>query len=374
MAMITVLGGGRVGGAIARDLAVNHKVMLVDKDSQPLDRLRDYANLSVLQANLSDPDALSRAVHDAQWVVGAVPGYMGFAVFKQVIELGKNCVDISFFPEDGLSLDSLAKERGVCAVFDMGVAPGLDHLLLGYHRARGPVKSFRCLVGGLPEQRTWPFYYKAPFSPVDVLQEYTRPARMRQKGQDVVIPALSDTEYVEFEGIGTLEAFASDGLRSLLHTMPDVESLCEKTLRYPGHVEVIKMLRAAGFFSEEVIPVGDCRVSPMQITEQVLAQQWGFAESEADFTVMRVEIERAVGGVVRYTMADRFDHENKILSMARTTGFSCTAALNAMIDGIFQGAGVFAPEHLGAQDDIYHYMMAYLNNREVYLHRHDADT
>ena len=143
------------------------------------------------------------------------------------------------------------RQRGVTAVVDCGVAPGLSNMMLGYHASQGAVSSYRCLVGGLPVKRTWPWQYKAPFSPVDVLEEYTRPARLVEGGCIVTRPALSEPELVDLDPVGTLEAFNTDGLRSLLVTMRQVPDMVEKTLRYPGHIDYIRVLRESGFLGTE---------------------------------------------------------------------------------------------------------------------------
>ena len=200
------------------------------------------------------PAAVAAAVRDADLVIGAVPGFMGFATLKAVIEAGKNVVDISFFDEDPFELDALATANGVTAVMDCGVAPGLSNMVLGYHAARMTVESFRCMVGGLPVKRSWPWQYKAPFSPIDVLEEYTRPARLVENGEVVVKPALSDPQLVEIEPVGTLEAFNTDGLRTLLVTM-SVPDMAEKTLRYPGHIDMVRVLRDNGFLDKEPVDV-----------------------------------------------------------------------------------------------------------------------
>jgi lysine 6-dehydrogenase len=153
---------------------------------------------------------------------------------KRLLRANKNAVDIAFFPEDALSLDALAKEHGVSAVVDCGVAPGMSNLLLGAAAAElDETTEAVVYVGGLPVQRQWPWEYKAVFSPVDVIEEYTRPARVVEHGQIVVKEPLTDREYLDFAGIGTLEAFVSDGLRSVMHTL-DIPNMAEKNPALSG--------------------------------------------------------------------------------------------------------------------------------------------
>src|SRR5207244_3412258 len=108
-----------------------------------------------------------------------------------------------------------------------------------------------------------PYQYKAPFAPLDVVEEYTRPARMVENGQQVTRPALSETELIDFEPVGTLEAFNTDGLRSLLTTI-DAPNMKEKTLRWPGHAELMRVLRETGYFDKREITLRDGqRVRPL---------------------------------------------------------------------------------------------------------------
>ena len=125
-------------------------------------------------------------------------------------------------------------------------------------------------MGGLPVERNWPWEYKAGFAPADVIEEYVRPARQVENGEVVVHEALSEPELVHFEGLGSLEAFHTDGLRSLTETLGDIPNIREKTLRYPGHIERMRALREAGFFSTEEIEVKGVRIRPLDVTSALL--------------------------------------------------------------------------------------------------------
>ena len=228
MSHVVVLGAGRVGGAMALDLAPDFRVTVADRSEEALSRMR-AKGLSTLTADLGSPDAVKAAVASADLVVGAVPGFMGFATARAVIEAGKPLVDISFFDEDCFELDALARTQGLTAIVDCGVAPGCGNIILGdTARQWDRVTAFECLVGGLPVVRTWPYEYKAGFSPIDVLEEYTRPARYVKDGRTVTLPALSEPELINFEGLGTLESFNTDGLRSLIHHIVDSRPFLNK--------------------------------------------------------------------------------------------------------------------------------------------------
>ncbi|WP_347840130.1 saccharopine dehydrogenase C-terminal domain-containing protein [uncultured Draconibacterium sp.] len=365
---VIVLGAGLVGGAIAIDLAKNYQVTSIDADQEALDKLAKYPAITCLKKDLSRTNIIQSLVKDFDLVIGAVPGFMGYNTMKAVIEAGKNMVDISFMPEDFLTLDGLAKKHRVSVVADCGVAPGMGNIILGHYNQLLEVKSYECLVGGLPVIREWPYEYKAVFSPIDVIEEYTRPARYIQNYELIEKEALSDPELIQFEGIGTLESWNSDGLRSLVHTMKNVPDMIEKTLRYPGCVEYLKVLRESGFFSYEAVEVNGVPIRPIDLTAKLLFPKWKLKPGEEDFTVMRIVINGLENGLKKsftYHLLDRYDRTTQTISMARTTGYTCTAVANLILDGSFKIAGVNPPEIVGAQKGNLSYILQYLKDRGV---------
>ena len=205
MKNIIVLGAGMVGSAMAIDLAKRHKVTLTDVNLHTLEKVKQkHKNINFLLLDVTNKEALKSMIKDFDLVICAVPGFLGYETLKAIIKAEKNVIDISFFPENSLELDALAKEKNVTAIVDCGVAPGMDNVILGYYNEKMKLTDFECLVGGLPKIKKWPFCYKAPFSPVDVIEEYTRPARYVENSKVITREALTDCEYLEFENIGTL--------------------------------------------------------------------------------------------------------------------------------------------------------------------------
>lgn len=362
---IAVLGAGMVGSAIALDLAKNHSVTSFDFSEKNLQSLqqKNTAVQTVVQ-NLKDFKAYPLFLQPFDFVVTAVPGFMGFDTLKAVIECGKNVADISFFPEDVLQLDALAKEKNVTAIVDCGVAPGMSNFIIGRYNEEMKIDDFEIYVGGLPAHPKPPFFYKAPFSPVDVIEEYTRPARLKEKGQIVTKPALTEREMIAFEGVGTLEAFNTDGLRSLLYTMPHIPTQKEKTLRYPGHMDLILALKQSGFFSEEKINVDGKDIAPLQFTSKLLINEWKLGETEEELTVMKVII-HGEGKTIEYNLLDYYDQSTQISSMARTTGYTCTAAVNLLVKKMVTKKGVFPPELIGSDKACFDFVLNYLKERGV---------
>jgi saccharopine dehydrogenase-like NADP-dependent oxidoreductase len=371
MSKVIVLGSGMVGSAMAIDLAKKHRVTLSDLSQEVLAQVQaKNRDLDILALDVRDKKKLHESIQEHDLVINAVPGFLGFETLKSIIEAGKNVIDIAFFPENSLELDALAREHKVTAIVDCGVAPGMDNLILGHYNETMKLTDFECLVGGLPKVKKWPFCYKAPFSPVDVIEEYTRPARYVAHGELVVREPLTDCEYVEFDGVGTLEAFNSDGLRSIIYTMPHIPNMKEKTLRYPGHVEYVKVLKESGFFGTDTIEVSGQQISPLDFTCQMLFTEWKLGENEEEMTVFRVTLRgtNAAGETeeVVYDMYDEYCQDTHTSSMARTTGYTATAAANLFLEGLFREKGVFPPELVGKHTACFNYFMQYLEERGIH--------
>lgn len=362
---IAVLGAGMVGRAIALDLAKEHNVTAFDLDAGNLQELKNRnASVKTAGADLTQFAEYENWFAPFDILVTAVPGFMGYKTLEAVINARKNVVDISFFPDDALQLDKLAKEKNVTAITDCGVAPGASNLILGRYNEEMKIESFECYVGGLPVDRKPPFQYKAPFSPVDVIQEYIRPARLVEQGNIITKPALSDREIMHFEPVGELEAFNTDGLRSLIFTMKHIPDMKEKTLRYPGHVDIILALQQAGFFDTTPLRFEEVDISPLEFTSRLLVNEWRLGPEEEEFTIMKV-IVRGEVQTIEYNLFDRYDNATQISSMARTTGYTCSAAVNLIGKALFTEKGVFPPELVGRHQNCFDFVMNYLAERNV---------
>jgi saccharopine dehydrogenase-like NADP-dependent oxidoreductase len=331
--------------------------------------LKRCGDLNTIILDFLNTDELQKTIKPFDLVVCAVPGFLGYQTLKVIIETKKNVDDISFFSENALELNDLAKNNNVTAIVDCGVAPGVGNIILGYYNEKLKLTDYECLVGGLPKVKKWPFSYKAPFSPIDVIEEYTRPARYIENGNIVVKEALSDCEFVEFDKVGTLEAFNSDGLRSIIYTMPHILNMKEKTLRYPNHVEYIKVLKASGFFNNEPIKVNGKKVIPLEISSAILFNEWKLENNEEEITVMRISLdgfdENGRFKKVVYNLHDEYCHKTNTSSMARTTGYTATAAVNLILNNIFNEKGVFPPELVGKHENCFNLIFDYLKERNV---------
>ncbi len=364
-----------VGSVIAADLAADgFEVSIADISKAALRAAgsRAGARVALVEADLSNPAVVGRTIERADIVIGALPGWLGYRAIAAVAEAGRNCCDISFMPEDPLTLNAAAKKSKATVVVDCGVAPGLSNMLAGVAVAElSPCRSISICVGGLPRRPRPPFNYKAAFSPADVIEEYTRPARLVEGGKVVTRPALSDVEPVEFSGVGTLEAFNTDGLRTLTRTLK-VPSMKEKTLRYPGHAALMLAFREAGFFGEEALSAGGVTLRPLDLSRVLLTRAWTYEEGEEDLTVMRVVAEgtrRGAEARIAWEIADSYDPATRTTSMSRVTAFPCALVARRIVAGTVRGPGIVVPEELAKYPGLVDELLRELHERGVRIDR-----
>ena len=348
-----------MGSAIARDLKQSGFVVTVADREESLKEKLALFDIEYLSLDFSNLNAVSQAVQDFDLVIGAVPGFMGFSILETILQAGKNLADISFMPEDSREMDELAKSNGVTAVTDAGVAPGLSNLIFGKELAEfDQLETAKCYVGGLPQNPQPPWWYKSVFSPIDVIEEYTRPARLVENGTEITKPAMSEIEQIEIDRVGTLDAFNSDGLRSLLN-LP-IPNMIEKTLRYSGHIQKIIEMRDDGLFNPDII----------EETAQSLINEWVPKKTDYDQTIVRLEFKGMKNGnevSKKYDLLDYYDEENNITSMARTTGYTCSAVAHAILSGDFSKKGVFTMESFADDKNLVQQILNYLSVRNINL-------
>jgi saccharopine dehydrogenase-like NADP-dependent oxidoreductase len=368
---IIVLGAGLVGGPMSLDLAEDPQfaVWAADIHEDPLVRLSQKGRISTIRDDLSDAEKIKKIVSDFDMVINALPGSIGFQVLKSVIEAGKNVVDIAFFPEDPFKLDEMAKANGVTAVEDCGVSPGMSNILIGHADCLlDKTDRIRIYVGGLPVKREGPLEYKVLFSLADLFEVYMRPVRIMKKGKIVTLPPLSDLESIKVSGVGTLEAFSTDGLRTLVQTIecPDMK---ESTLRYPGHVDKIKLLNDCGLLDKKEIRMnGDHRVRPIDVTVNVLSSVLRFEPGEKDITIMQLVVEGRRKGKKKkyiYELHDEYDVATRVHSMARTTGYTANSVARMIAAGLYVHEGISPPEFIGRKKECVDFLKKELRDRSV---------
>src|SRR5262245_9203121 len=248
---ILVLGGGQQGRVIATDLAYKVANTHVDVADVREPEWPERGNLRWLETDLSNVTELARRMREYDLAVGALPSRLGYSAMQAAIEARRPLVDVSFSLEDPLTLDLDARRAGVAIYPDCGLAPGLTHLCAGHASTDGTPDEITMYVGGVAQDRTRPYGYIVTWSLEDLLEAYVRPARVVRDGRPTTLPAFSDLDRVQVPGVGEMESFLSDGLRTIIATMPEVQMMSERTLRWPGHADAVRPLVESGRFVNE---------------------------------------------------------------------------------------------------------------------------
>ena len=327
---IHCLGGGLVGSFVTRKLVEDgfdvHLFDVVNRATPAVFHLKDAASADHSSADL---------------IVNMVPGSIGHDVLRVLHEQGHNIVDLSF---SETTPDQLPAGPGV-VLWDVGIAPGLSNMLVALaQRELGRLDKVSIKVGGNPAQPDEGWSYMAPFSPHDVIAEYTRAARIVRGGVVTVVPAMEELHTVDANG-RTMEAFLTDGLRSLINLPAD--SMGEYTVRWPGHIQ---------------------RYQRTTLSPDELVDAWAFDPQRPEFTWMEVRVEAGEKTRV-WTVED--SGKNGDSSMARTTGLVTFACVKAWSERTLFEQGVHPPEDL--PDDGIHDVIKVLRNEGVAVHLRSSD-
>lgn len=361
--------GSVIGWDLARSNDVD-SVVVADIDEARLEALRMRApgkKLSVQKLDIKDREKVVKFLRGFDVAASALPHGIVHHSDLAAVAAGTKMLNIAFEDEQ-MELDSAAKKSGALLIPGCGVAPGLGAILLAHAlESLGGGDEGHILVGGLPQDPKPPFGYRLVFSIVGLLREYIEDARVYRDGKLVKVRPFSTVESVEFpKPIGTLEAFCTDGLASLVYTMKGMRVLDEKTLRWPGHVEKMNLLLESGYFEKEKVRAGGVEVSPLELSWAVLGRK--LSEGDArDMTVMRV-IAKGKRGEVVYDMLDRYDEKNGVSSMGKTTAYTGSIVAQMVGRGDIKGKGVVPPETAvaGASVD---YLLSELDRRGVKVTR-----
>jgi len=371
---VLILGCGNIGSVAAEDFAksmTSVEVFVADKN---VARAKEVAerigtgNVSWIQLDTSNYSELVNALRNFDLVMGFLPGSLGYGLVEACVDVGRDLVDVSYMSENPLTLNDKAVRANVTIVPDCGLAPGVSNILVGHALRRlDKVQTVRIMVGGLPETPVPPLGYVITWSLESLIDEYTRKARIVKDGKIVDVEALNGLEEVEFPNVGRLEAFYTDGLRTLLHTVNNVDSMWEKTLRYPGHAEKVGLLRALGFFDERQIDVEGVNLSPRKLTVKLLEQKLWKPEVK-DIVTLKVEVSGVKNGKQTryiYHLLDRYNEKRGITAMARTTAYPASIIAQLILRKAIKEKGVVPPEKLGMSEEFFQVFLDELEKREV---------
>ena len=371
---VFIFGCGNIGSVAAEDMAKSLssiQVVVADKSETRAKEVAERigkGNVSWIQLDITNLSKLTNALKDFDLVMGFLPGKLGYRLTKACIDAGKDLVDVSYMSENPLTLTENAVKARVTIVPDCGLAPGISNILVGHAAAElDKVQSVHIMVGGLPEKPIPPLDYVITWSPENLIDEYIRKARIVKEGKIIEVEALSGLEEVEFPEFGELEAFYTDGLRTLPQTITDAPDMWEKTLRYPGHAEKIKLLRALGFFEEEQIDVDGVSVSPRKLTVKLFEQKLRKPEVK-DVVALKVEVSGVKNGKQMhyiYHLLDYYDEKRGITAMARTTAYSASIIAQLLLKKALKEKGVVPTEKIGMDYALFRLFLDELEKRGI---------
>ncbi len=367
---VLVVGSGKVGSEIARDLARSSEVdSVIVADAQPknLKNVRGHAKIRTRRLDISQRKPLLAAMRSVDLICGALPGRLGFQLMTYAVEAHRDLVDISYTPENPFKLHAEARDQENIIVPQCGVAPGFTNMCVGdASRRLGTITKVRVFVGGLPQKPTPPLNYRIVFSLEDVINEYSRPARIIENGREKLVDALSGRGVLNFPGVGRLEYFITDGLGSLPRSFPNVREMYEYTLRYPGHAEMMNTLRVLGFFGSKEVRVNGLAITPRKLSIALLKGAMSLGRPE-DLLALRVEVEGKFGkrSMLSYRILDYYDARSQVSAMARTTAYPCTSVALLVGQRKLRSVGVVPPEKIAKEPEHFGFVLSRLRSRGV---------
>jgi lysine 6-dehydrogenase len=368
-----VVGAGMMGSAAAYDMARQPDVLSVKLADADLKRAREVAarinhihgdrkvKAIVLDASNEKSAAHAMKGHDA--TLSAVPYFLNLGLAKAAIEARCHFADLggnNTVVRQELALSAKAEKRGVAIAPDCGLSPGMASILGGelVNRLGGRADALRLYVGGLPERPVPPFHYQLVFSVEGLINEYVEPARILRKGKLVTIEPLTEPEEFHMDGFSPLVAFHTSGGTS---TLPEsfegrVGECFEKTLRYPGHFDLLCELKALGLFSGEKMKIGNVQIAPRALMSRVFEGK--FASKGPDVCIMRLEAHESVrtpgvrgllggrlkGRVATFTLVDHYDPKTDMSAMMRTTAFPASIVTQMLASGAISKRGAVLQE------------------------------
>jgi len=367
---VLVVGSGKVGSEIARDLARSSEVdsvIVADAQSKNLKNVRGHEKIQTRRLDISQRKPLLATMRSVDLICGALPGRLGFQLMTHAVEAHRDLVDISYTPENPFKLHNKARDQENIIVPQCGVAPGFTNMCVGdASRRLGTITKVRVFVGGLPQKPTPPLNYRIVFSLEDVINEYSRPSRIIENGKAKLVDALSGRGFLNFSGVGRLEYFITDGLGSLPRSFPNVREMYEYTLRYPGHAEMMNTLRILGFFDKEETQVNGFAIAPRKLSIALLKDAMSMGRPE-DLLALKVEVEGKLGkkSLLSYRILDYYDPRSRVSAMARTTAYPCTSVALLVGQRKLRSVGVVPPEKIAKDPEHFGFVMSRLRSRGV---------
>jgi lysine 6-dehydrogenase len=365
---LLVIGAGMMGSAAAFDMARQGEVSSVTLADSVAKRAREVAarvnrltgtrKVRAVSLDASREKDAARVMRGHDAALSAVPYFLNLGLGRAAIEARCHFGDLggnNKVVRRELALSRKAENRGVAIAPDCGLSPGMASILGGelVRRLGGRADALRLYVGGLPEKPVPPFHYQLVFSVEGLINEYVEPARILRNGKLATIEPLTEPEEFHMDGFPPLVAFhTSGGTSTLPETFEGRIGECfEKTLRYPGHYDLLCELKELGLFSADELDVGGAKVSPRALLSRIFEGK--FAGRGPDVCIMRIEAHESVpssgtrgllggrlrGRVATFTLVDHYDPETNMSAMMRTTAFPASIVVQMLASGAISKRG-----------------------------------
>jgi len=344
-----VLGAGLQGSACSWNLLKHEEVRAVTLADREVARLAPFLaeaerdpRFHAVRFDARDDESAGTLMQEHDAVLCALPYYYNEPMTRLAIRAGAHFADLG--GNTGIVVkqkeqDADAAAGGLSVIPDCGLAPGMVNILAAEGiRRLDRVDAVRIYVGGLPQHPEPPLNYQIVYSLEGALDYYTTPSWVLRQGKALQVDALSEVERVDFPApVGELEAFHTGGGIS---TMPfawegKVATMEYKTLRYPGHVAIMRPIRELGLIGNEPIEVKGQQVVPRDVFIAVVRPKL-FRPESRDLVALRVAVRGTRQGEpaqVGFQLLDYFDAAHGISAMMRTTGYSLA------LTGLLQARG-----------------------------------
>ena len=370
---LLVIGSGMMGSAAAYDMARQADVKcvtLADSDHKRaqavaarINRLSGERKVRAVALDASREKASVQLMRGHDAALSCVPYFLNLGLAKAAVlarchfaDLGGNNTVV----RQELALAEKAERMGIAIAPDCGLSPGMASILGGelVRRMGGSAEALRLYVGGLPERPMPPFHYQLVFSVEGLINEYVEPARILRKGKLITLEPLTEPEEFRMPGFAPLVAFHTSGGTS---TLPEsfegrVGECFEKTLRYPGHFDLLCELKELGLFSSEKIRIGKMEIAPRALMSKIFEGK--FAAKGPDVCLMRIEAHESVrspgvrgllggrlkGRVASFTLVDYYDPKTDMSAMMRTTAFPASIVVQMLASGAIAKRGAVLQE------------------------------
>lgn len=346
MRKVAVIGAGKIGSTVV-DLLVgsgSYEVLVVDQAAAALKPMDGRHRVETAAMAIDDPEAVAARLKGCFAVVNCAPYQLTTAVARAAKAAGAHYLDLTEDVASSRVVRELAADSDTAFIPQCGLAPGFI-TIAAWDLAKhfDELHDVRLRVGALPRYPSNALNYNLTWSTDGVINEYCEPCEAIVNGKLRETPALEEREEFALDGV-TYEAFnTSGGLGTLCHTLDGkVRNLNYKTIRYPGHAQIMKAL------------LNDLNLrNRREVLKDILEN--AVPATMQDVVIVFVTVSGMKGGrlmqetYVNKVYAQEIGGEVKSAIQITTAGSVC-AVLDMLADGKLPQTGFIRQEDIGLSD------------------------